>query len=182
MNKTVATLVVAVILLVGAVMYLIGQRNAAPGRNGAGIPEVIETAPAKATPSDAKADAASKTPTPASLKRAVRIGNDGPHESACRGIGSVANLPGGNDNFLAVRDGPSAKARQLDKLGADAPVFLCDQNGDGSWIGIVYQANGYVPVTDECRVEDSVPSRRPYSGPCLSGWVSAKYVEVRTQG
>jgi hypothetical protein len=186
MNRTIVALLLVIVLLVGTVMYLFGQRSA--GRASGDDIGTVQPADAGAKAAEAGAGAkAEQTGLEAGrerarLKRAVRVGTDGPYASACRGIGSVTNLPGGNDNFLSVREGPSARARQTDKLGDDAPVFLCDQNEDGSWIGIVYQADGYVPVTDECRVEKNIPSRRPYAGPCLSGWVSAKYIEVRTQG
>ena len=50
------------------------------------------------------------------------------------------------------------------------------------WIGIPFQSDAYVPIAGERRVEEDVPSRRPYAGPCLSGWVSAKHIEVGTQG
>lgn len=188
MNRTIVALLLIIVLLVGTVMYQFGQRSAgsADGSDLSAAQPANAKAGAKAAEAGAGAKAEQAEPATgrerATLKRAVRVGNDGPYASACRGIGSVTNLPGGNDNFLSVREGPSARARQTDKLGDDAPVFLCDQNEDGGWIGIVYQAEGYVPVTDECRVEESVPSRRPYAGPCLSGWVSAKFIETRVQG
>lgn len=193
MNRTIVALLLVIVLLVGTAMYLFGQRSAGPaGGDDVGAAQPVDagnkTKEVAGAGAGAKAEKA-KLATGlkagrerAKLERAVRVGTDGPYASACRGIGSVTNLPGGNDNFLSVREGPSVKARQSDKLGDDAPVFLCDQNEDGGWIGIVYQADGYVPVTDECRVEENVPSRRPYAGPCLSGWVSAKYIETRVQG
>ncbi len=185
-NRNLAALVLIVILLVGAVFYLLGERNAAVPDNDGPPPEPEPSvAQPAATPSPTKP----ATPSPAEqaaerakLKRPVFIGNGGPYQSACTGIGSVANLPGGNDNYLNVREGPSAKAKATDRLGDDQPIYLCDQTEDGSWIGIVYMASGYLPVTDECGVEDLVASRRPYAGSCQSGWVSAKFVEVRTQG
>ncbi|MEL7739749.1 hypothetical protein AAG614_15295 [Citromicrobium bathyomarinum] len=175
-----------VILLVGAVFYLLGERSVAVPDNDGAHPE-----PERPAAQQAEKPSPAEPPKPspeelaaerAKLKRPVSIGNGGPYESACTGIGSVANLPGGNDNYLNVREGPSAKAKATDRLGDDQPIYLCDQTEDGSWIGIVYMASGYLPVTDECGVEDLVASRRPYAGNCQSGWVSAKYVEVRTQG
>ena len=169
MNKTVAGLLLVIVLLVGAVMYLLGQRNA-------GSPTEVAAAGATAS-EDAIATPTDKAPE--SLQRPVRVGIGGPHADACRGIGSVANLPA-NDT-LSVREGPTAKAKRIDKLKDDAPVYICDQNDDGSWIGIVYQANGYLPTDDKCRAEENVGSIRSYEGPCLTGWVSAKYVVPRGQ-
>lgn len=170
MNKTVGGLVAAIVLLVGAVMYLLGQQSAAPPRE--------EPAPVVATEKD---DATPAGVEAASLRRPVRVGTGGPHADACRGVGSVANLPGGADDFLAVREGPTVEAKRIDKLKDDAPVYICDHNSDGSWIGIVYQANGYLPTDDSCRAEENVGSVRPYEGPCLTGWVSAKYLVPRGQ-
>lgn len=178
MNRNFAAMWLVVLLLAGVVLYLLGERNSTMPDNDGPLPEP-EMPAAQETKGPSEAELAAER---AKLKRAVRVGNDGPYESACRGLGSVANLPGGNDNFLSVREGPTVKAAQTDRLGDDAPVYLCDQNEDGSWIGVVYDPTGYVPITDECRVEELVPSRRTYEGPCLSGWVSAKYIEVRTQG
>ena len=178
-NRTVAALLLIVILLVGAVFYLLGERNAATPDNDGPLPE---PKPSATQPQAAKPSPMELAAQRAKLERPVMIGNGGPYQSACSGIGSVANLPGGNDNYLNVREGPSAKAKATDRLGDDQPIYLCDQTDDGSWIGIVYMASGYLPITDYCGVEDLVASRRPYAGSCQSGWVSAKYVEVRTQG
>lgn len=172
MNKTVGGLVAVIVLLVGAVMYLLGQQSSAPPREPQ-PPADIATKKDDANPAAAKA--------PESVRRPVRVGTGGPHADACRGVGSVANLPGGADDFLAVREGPTVKAKRIDKLKDDAPVYICDQNSAGSWIGIVYQANGYLPTDDSCRAEENVGSVRPYEGPCLTGWVSAKYLVPRGQ-
>jgi len=171
MNRTVGALVAVVVLLVGAVMYLLGQQNAATSGEPSAPTEAAATVKNDADPPAIEAAA--------SLRRPVRVGTGGPHADACRGIGSVANLPA-NDT-LSVREGPTAKAKRIDKLEDDAPVYICDENGDGSWIGIVYQANGYLPTDDRCRTEENVGSVRPYEGPCLTGWVSAKYLTPREQ-
>lgn len=170
MNKTVGGLVGVIVLLVGAVMYLLGQQNGVPPREPL-APTDVPTEKHDANPPAIEAAA--------TLQRPVRVGTGGPHADACRGIGSVANLPTGDT--LSVREGPTAKARRIDKLEDDAPVYICDQNDDGSWIGIVYQANGYLPTDDKCRAEENVGSVRPYEGPCLTGWVSAKYLVPRGQ-
>ena len=65
---------------------------------------------------------------------------------------------------------------------ADLPRSLCELELDAAimcehlsspyapgWIGIAFQADAYVPIAGECRVEEDVPSRRPYAGPCLVG-------------
>lgn len=175
MNKLVTGLLIVVVLLVGAVMYLLGNYHGSIGAEGHKTEAVDEShGEAKADGTKAEAERGA-----ANLQRPVRVGTGGPHADACRGIGSVANLPTGDT--LSVREGPNAKANRIDKLEDDTPVYICDQNGDGSWIGIVYQANGYLPTNDKCRAEENVGSVRPYEGPCLTGWVSAKYLTPRGQ-
>lgn len=164
MNRTGVFLLVIIVLLVGAVAYLLGQRTAASPA------EPVEPEPTE-TASDAPAEPS------APVAHAVRIGRDGPHASACDRIGRVANLPGGSGDFLAVREAPAAAAKRIDKLTDDAPFFVCDRSGDGAWRGIVYLGDGTLPSDDRCGLADSVGSVRPYSGACLTGWVSARYVD-----
>lgn len=174
MNRTIGGLMLVIVLLVGAVMYLLGQSHAGPAREPAAADVPAEEKAAAENDKAMEADSPLRS-------RPVRVGTGGPHADACRGIGSVANLPGGAKDFLAVREAPGAKAKRIDKLKDDAPVYICDQNEDGSWIGIVYQANGFLPTDDKCRAEETVGSIRPYEGPCLTGWVAAKYVVPRGQ-
>ncbi|HEY8603747.1 hypothetical protein [Tsuneonella suprasediminis] len=174
MNKLVVGLLVVVMLLLGAVMYLLGNRHGAIESNARDTPTAVASEGGEVRPAEADVK-----PQATDLRQAVRVGIDGPHADACRGVGSVANLPA-NDT-LSVREGPNAKARRIDSLKDDAPVYICDQSADGKWIGIVYQANGYLPTDDKCRAEENVGSVRPYEGPCLTGWVSAKYVVPRGQ-
>ena len=169
MNKTTGFLVAVIIVLVGIVAYMYGQKSS-DSRSGSDE---------KAGESAANTQTASKDSTRLPPKRDVRIGTDGPRNSACKGIAVVANLPetGGVNDYLAVRNGPSARSTQLDKLGNGHPVILCDQNESGTWIGIVYQNDG-LPPGDRCEVIAPAPSTRAYDGPCQSGWVYSKYIEV----
>ena len=96
MNRTMIGLMVVIVLLVGVVAFLLGQRN---GATDAPEPADDQTV---IVSSDDSIDEAGQEPVaaPPSRALAVRIGRDGPHRSACDRIGRVANLPRGSDDFL----------------------------------------------------------------------------------
>jgi hypothetical protein len=78
-------------------------------------------------------------------------------------------LRGGSGSFLAVRGGPGLQFRTIDRLEPDTRVWICEARA--GWLGVVYG-------TDDkgCGVSSPMPVRRPYVGPCASGWVSERYV------
>lgn len=110
-------------------------------------------------------------PALAQQTRPVQIGGDGTID-ACAGLGQVVQLRAGGDGFLSVRAGPDASRPELDRLGAGARVHLCDE--DGAWFGIVYADD----EGTDCGVASAVAMRGPYIGPCRSGWVHSRFVEV----
>lgn len=80
--------------------------------------------------------------------------------------------------YLSVRSSPSTKAKELDRLPNEMPVFRCEAVivGERVWIGIVYTRVGH---GEECGPGvESVPAKKSYaySGPCWSGWVAAPYL------
>ena len=174
-NRTVVALVAVIVLLVGAVAFLMGQRTG----GDEGDPAPLSDA-ATAAPLDEGEEEGEDKGQPSSVAKqralAVRIGRDGPHASACDRIGRVANLPGGADDFLAVREAPTTDAKQIDKLDDDTPLFVCDRQGD--WYGIVYLGDGTLGAGDECGLANSVGAVRAYSGRCLTGWVYSRYVDA----
>ncbi|MEL7718528.1 hypothetical protein AAG604_09485 [Citromicrobium bathyomarinum] len=170
-NRTMAVLIALVVLLVGAVAFLLGQRSSPDSE-----PEPAPTDSAIISSQDPYAVETPEAEATAPPPLAVRIGRDGPHASACERIGRVANLPRGADDFLAVREAPSADATMIDELGDDAPFYLCDRQG--GWFGIVYLSDGTLPADDRCGLENSVGSPRAYSGDCLTGWVASRYVDA----
>lgn len=105
----------------------------------------------------------------------VKVGRDGPELDACGGIGRVARLNPEGDNFLAVRERPTTEAPEKDRLGPRTLVWLCD--GQGEWQGIVYPSGAYQDLGD-CRVGSPVPAEAPYDGPCRSGWVHSRFIEL----
>lgn len=98
----------------------------------------------------------------------VTIGGDADMD-ACGSTGIVSGLRGGSGSFLAVRGGPGLQFRTIDRLEPDTRVWICEARA--GWLGVVYG-------TDDkgCGVSSPVPVRRPYVGPCASGWVSERYV------
>ena len=179
MNKLTAFLIVAIIILVGALMFVVGQNNASQATNIQGQvataslsklrPKVVKTA-AKSLPVD---DIVAKAPK--SDDQTVIIGGNSEFD-ACGSSGKVVGLDQNGDNFLAVKAAPNFKARRVDKLGPDAEVYMCDTSPDGQWTSIVYESDGQLSA--RCGTTAPIEQRKSYSGPCLSGWVATKYVEL----
>ena len=92
---------------------------------------------------------------------------------ACASLGQVIGLDPAGDNFLAVRSGPGSRNAELDRLGPKRFVTVCDQRGD--WLGVVYAPQG---SDTDCGTGSPQAERRPYRGPCRSGWVHRGHVEI----
>lgn len=94
---------------------------------------------------------------------------------ACGGVGRVVNLDPKGDNFLSMRAGPGGKYREVTRLGPhERYLYMCDERGP--WIGIVL--GGGAAGRSGCGVMESIERRQAYKGPCLSGWVHRRYVEL----
>lgn len=102
----------------------------------------------------------------------VEVGGDA-ETDACVTLGQIVRLDPKGDNFLAVRGGPGSQRPELDRLGGGALVTICDERGP--WLGIVYPAPG---TKTDCGVSSPRPTRSPYGGPCRSGWVHSRFVDV----
>jgi hypothetical protein len=100
--------------------------------------------------------------------RPVTIGAHGqPDIDACPSIGA-ALAP------VAVRLAPADAAGVVLKLAAGQDFYMCGATADGLWESVV------VPPSSgaDCGVSRAVKTPRPYAGPCKSGWVPARQVEV----
>lgn len=104
----------------------------------------------------------------------IAIGGDAELD-ACASLGRIVRLDPKGDNFLAVREGPGSQRPELDRLGASALVTICDERGP--WLGTVYPAPRTGKETD-CGVSSQRQTRSPYDGPCRSGWVHGRFVDV----
>ncbi len=92
---------------------------------------------------------------------------------ACGSSGRIAGLNPRGDGFLSVRSGPGGKPyREIDRLHNGNAVIVCDEQGP--WLAVVY---GRSP-DDDCGVGTPWPTRKPYAGPCRSGWVHSRYVRM----
>ena len=78
--------------------------------------------------------------------------------------------------FLAVRSGPDTTYDQVDTLHNGDFVLSCDGAGSSSWVGVVFNHRDEVP--GDCGISSSAMGMHPYRGPCLSGWVRAKWITV----
>lgn len=107
------------------------------------------------------------------LVQPVVVGQFGPRFDACQATGLVRSVSG----ELPVRAAPFDRGRQLGTVSNGDRVFVCNRSHDQSWLAIVYSENGEISGT--CGVSVPVASRREYDGPCLSGWVSSAFIQLR---
>lgn len=114
----------------------------------------------------------SNIPNPG-LARPVMVGGD-PEYDACGSSGVVVGLKSGGDGFLAVRQGPSAQAEQIDQLYEGNEVSMCDDSPDGRWTGIVYSRDPAI----NCGVGSPITPKQSYQGRCQSGWVSSRWLKL----
>ena len=104
----------------------------------------------------------------------IRIGGDAQMD-ACGTASQVANLDPQGDNFLSVRDAPSTQTKERDRLDAGQMVSVCaSENG---WSGVVYSKDG--DAETDCGVGTPVATERNYTGPCRSGWVDSRFLEMQ---
>lgn len=90
---------------------------------------------------------------------------------ACLSLGAV--LENGSET-LKVHVAPSASSAHIDSLAGGTRVYLCSVSRDGAWHGVVYPSE----PDQECGVSAPVKEQRQYTGPCKSGWVQEKGIEV----
>jgi hypothetical protein len=157
-----------------------------PGLGLRGSSEVPAATPPAGDASAARDAAAAPAASPSALSPpaparpaiapvAVRIGRE-PELDACPSAGKVTNLKAQGDNFVAVRAAPDVRAGEIDRLGPDAMVYICEASPDERWYGIVYAPGG--TLGDGCSVTSPVARPADYRGSCRSGWASRNYVQL----
>ena len=106
---------------------------------------------------------------------AVMVGGEA-EVDACGSLSKVSGLRKGGDGFLAVREAPNVRAREVDRLKNSEFVIECDAKGD--WVGIVFEkspaARKKHPTS--CGTSSPKKERGPYQGPCKSGWAHRKWI------
>jgi hypothetical protein len=90
------------------------------------------------------------------------------------GNGVVQALNPHGDGFLAVKGGPGLDYPRIDKLYNGEEVYLCGYRGD--WFAVVYPDRGGDPSA--CNVSTPWRNTMPYTGPCRSGWVHRRWIQV----
>ncbi|MFG1400915.1 hypothetical protein [Xanthobacter sediminis] len=102
-------------------------------------------------------------------------------------IARVSGLKAGGDGFLSVREAPSVKAAERGRLGPGRLVIATHpEHNDDTFVGIIYDdvpENASGPfLAERCRVSEATPTEKPYRraylGPCKTGWVARRFIEV----
>ena len=101
---------------------------------------------------------------------------DGGADAVIRGLRS------NGDGFLSVRASPSIKATELDRLtnGRFVLFFTGDPQADkNGFVGVVYSDGaGNGAIREICKVPGDFYDGA-YNGPCKSGWVFHRFVEIQ---
>ena len=105
----------------------------------------------------------------------VRVGELGSNFNACNAAGTTRHLDSAAGEILQVHAAPFDAGAETGRLPANARFFICSRSHDQRWLGIVYTETG--DLSPACGVSRPAASRRPYEGPCKSGWVSAAFVK-----
>lgn len=92
---------------------------------------------------------------------------------ACNSVGRVTWLNPKGDNFLSVRSGPGGKYTEISRLASGTDIFICNERSP--WLGVIYPPD---ITTVDCGTDAYVGEAKPYTGPCRSGWIHQKFVEV----
>ncbi|GEO13953.1 integron [Microvirga aerophila] len=102
----------------------------------------------------------------------VMVGGTGVLDG-CASVGQIIGLDPRGDGFLSVRSGPGGKPyREIDRLYNGNQVFVCHDKGP--WLAVVYGQS----ADGTCGVSTPWPVRQPYTGPCRSGWIHSRYVQI----
>ena len=104
-------------------------------------------------------------------------------------VARIVGLRKGGDGFVSVRAAPSTRAAERDRLTAARLVIALTPAtdwDDAHFIGVIYPEGGgdaaSASLHEVCGVSETPPATPPfdrtYSGPCRSGWVHKRFVEV----
>lgn len=106
--------------------------------------------------------------------------------------GSVAQIVGlkktGGDGFVSVRGAPSLQGAERGRLTLGKHVIMLSgekETEKAGFVGVLYvetSNDNAVDLEQACGIENP-PSptrteRKPYTGPCKSGWVAKRFVKV----
>ena len=101
-----------------------------------------------------------------------------PNVDSCTSTGVVKSFRAGASGYLAVRNAPTATAKEVARLKTGHPVWLCGDICNKRWTAIVNHHNAQGDYW-ECGVSGAGPATpAPYSGPCKFGWVARHYFSL----
>ena len=95
-------------------------------------------------------------------------------QEASEGCTGTATISIRSGTTLNLRAGPGLTHPVIARLSDGQRVSIC-QRRDG-WVGVLVFRTG--PGPSDCQVSDAGPKPTPYAGPCVSGWITAKYVRI----
>lgn len=124
-------------------------------------------------------------PKPVVLERLVFDGKPDVYAGAWA---RIVGLKAGGDGFVSVRAAPSTEAAELDRLAKDRHIYAINPLDDwkkATFIAVIYSADPGMNAEafeTACGVDNppkaNAPVKRNYTGPCKSGWVHKRFVEV----
>ena len=138
----------------------------AVGCSGSDAPDAAQEASATSAPS---AEPGSQSQT---QLRPVMYGGESQLD-ACASIGTIAGLTAESEGYLPVRASPHASAAEVARLNSGYVVSQCDSADD--WLGIVFDGPDDL---NRCGTGTPIAERVAYPGPCRSGWVEKRFVEI----
>ena len=98
----------------------------------------------------------------------VRIGVHGePDLDACLSVGRTTSA-------VAARLAPSDSAAISVSLLVNQELYLCGSSPDGEWESVVIPSK----AGQDCGVSTPVTEPTIYTGPCRSGWLPSKHIQV----
>jgi len=133
--------------------------------------EVAETASPSTAPVDPRTgedDYSGPIPLP------IKIGGDGPEMDACGTYAQVVDFDASGEDIPYVHDAPSAATKARDKLSSGQGVKVCETQNDFS--GIVYA--GENQSNADCNTDSPLAAEQNYTGPCRSGWVDSRFLQM----
>jgi hypothetical protein len=133
----------------------------------------------------APAAAQQVAPKPVVLERLVFDGKPADYAGAWA---RIVGLKAGGDGFVSVRAAPSTAAAELDRLTKGRNIYAINPQDDwkkATFIGVIYSADPEMNAEafeTACGVDNppkpNAPVKRNYTGPCKSGWVHKRFIEV----
>ena len=149
------------------------------------LPLLMMAAPALAQQAAAPAAKPAPASKPVVLERMIF---DGQPSDYAGGWARIVGLKKNGDGFVSVRAAPSTDATEVDRRTLNRNVYAINPADDwkkATFIGVIYHPD---PNADAekfeaaCGVENppraDAPVKREYTGPCKSGWVHKRFVEV----